>query len=147
MPVRPEHRHHYRGPAWQTFRASILARASNACECTGECGDAHGHPAFRNVCSAPNGSFILREDANPAAWALFDDVGKWISCDPFGKAERVKVILTIAHLNHQEGDDRVANVKAMCQRCHLRLDRHQHATNAARTRRGRSRQQQLPGTE
>lgn len=37
-----------------------------------------------------------------------------------------KVILTVAHLDHQPencGDD---NLKAMCQRCHLKYDAHHH---------------------
>ena len=45
------------------------------------------------------------------------------------------VILTTAHLDHTPescGDD---NLKAMCQRCHLRYDRHHHAVNAQATRR------------
>lgn len=46
----------------------------------------------------------------------------------------IKVVLTVAHLNHQAGDDRPENLLALCQRCHLRLDRHQHAASAARTR-------------
>ena len=44
------------------------------------------------------------------------------------------VILTTAHLAHVPescGDD---NLKAMCQRCHLRYDRHHHAINARKTR-------------
>lgn len=44
------------------------------------------------------------------------------------------VVLTTAHLDHTPencGDD---NLKAMCQRCHLRMDRHLHATNSRATR-------------
>lgn len=44
------------------------------------------------------------------------------------------VVLTTAHLDHTPencGDD---NLKAMCQRCHLRLDRDHHATNSRQTR-------------
>jgi len=44
------------------------------------------------------------------------------------------VVLTTAHLDHTPencGDD---NLRAMCQRCHLRLDRHLHAKNSRKTR-------------
>ena len=37
------------------------------------------------------------------------------------------VVLTVAHLNHDETDCRDENLKAMCQRCHLHYDRHHHA--------------------
>jgi hypothetical protein len=34
-----------------------------------------------------------------------------------------KVILTVVHLNHRPEDCREENLKALCQRCHLRYDR------------------------
>lgn len=45
-----------------------------------------------------------------------------------------KIILTVAHLNHVEADCRDENLKAMCQRCHLRYDVPHHKKNAAKTR-------------
>jgi hypothetical protein len=55
------------------------------------------------------------------------------------------VVLTTAHLDHTPencGDD---NLKAMCQRCHLRLDRHHHAANARSTRLRKAGQDDLFG--
>jgi hypothetical protein len=46
-----------------------------------------------------------------------------------------KVILTVAHLNHNPGDCRNENLKAMCQKCHLRYDTSHHQKNARETRR------------
>ena len=37
-----------------------------------------------------------------------------------------KVILTVAHLDHQPENCDGDNLKAMCQRCHLRYDQHHH---------------------
>ena len=34
-----------------------------------------------------------------------------------------QIVLTVAHLNHNEQDDREENLLAMCQRCHLIHDR------------------------
>ena len=48
---------------------------------------------------------------------------------------RGKIVLTVAHLNHDTMDRREENLKALCQRCHLRLDTPQHVKNAAETRR------------
>lgn len=45
------------------------------------------------------------------------------------------VVLTVAHLNHLPEDCDPANLKAMCQRCHLKYDAKHHAKNAAETRR------------
>jgi hypothetical protein len=38
-----------------------------------------------------------------------------------------RVVLTIAHLDHQSENCSPENLKAMCQRCHLHFDRHHHA--------------------
>lgn len=36
------------------------------------------------------------------------------------------VVLTVAHLDHQPENCADDNLKAMCQRCHLRYDMHHH---------------------
>jgi len=37
-----------------------------------------------------------------------------------------KVILTVAHLDHDPTNNRYDNLKAMCNRCHLRYDKDHH---------------------
>ena len=46
-----------------------------------------------------------------------------------------RVVLTTAHLDHTPENVSDANLRALCQRCHLNYDRPRHAANAARTRR------------
>ena len=48
-----------------------------------------------------------------------------------------KVVLTVAHIDHDTTHNEWENLAALCQRCHLRHDARQHATNAAETRRRR----------
>jgi hypothetical protein len=171
MPIRPDLRHHY-GKAWRATVQLVRERASNRCECTGACGDTHGAShvclcvvagdtpgvahaapgckrcagtgAAPAVCHAPNGVRIVRERDNPAAWALEADVGTWLPVSPFGENKPIRVVLTVAHLNQVAGDDRLENLQLLCQRCHLRLDRHQHARSAKATRRRRN-GAELPG--
>lgn len=45
-----------------------------------------------------------------------------------------KVVLTVAHINHDTTDNRDDNLAALCNRCHLRHDAKYHAQNAAKTR-------------
>lgn len=45
-----------------------------------------------------------------------------------------KVVLTVAHLDHQPENVSDENLMAMCQRCHLTYDAKHHAMNAAITR-------------
>lgn len=40
-----------------------------------------------------------------------------------------KVILTVAHVDHNKNNNRFANLAALCQRCHLNHDREQHVRN------------------
>lgn len=44
------------------------------------------------------------------------------------------VVLTTAHLNHTPEDCDPANLRAMCQGCHLHYDRDHHRETAAATR-------------
>lgn len=40
-----------------------------------------------------------------------------------------RVVLTVAHIDHDKTNNRFGNLAALCQRCHLWHDRHQHADN------------------
>ena len=40
----------------------------------------------------------------------------------------VKVVLTVAHLDHNPSNCDYSNLRALCQRCHLRYDAKHHAT-------------------
>ena len=47
---------------------------------------------------------------------------------------RGKIVLTVMHMNHVEADCRDENLRAACQRCHLRYDAPHHAETARATR-------------
>ncbi|HLY29910.1 MAG TPA: hypothetical protein VKQ36_02670 [Ktedonobacterales bacterium] len=51
-----------------------------------------------------------------------------------GKRGPYRVVLTVAHLNHDPADCRDSNLAALCQRCHLSYDAAQHRSSAAATR-------------
>lgn len=137
MPIQPELRHFY-GRVWQTVtRPRILARAGNKCE---QC----GKPNRRRV--------WVWKSTGSQYWTLMKSRQLWHYCDQAGAtgnfqliggaqwrtARRIRVVLTIAHLNHVAGDDRDENLKALCQWCHLNHDKEHHReTRAARKDRGR----------
>lgn len=72
----------------------------------------------------------------------------WGRCvERHGKAAKFakgKVILTTAHMDHQPENCKDENLKAMCQRCHLRYDRDHHKETARATREAKSKQLRLP---
>lgn len=45
------------------------------------------------------------------------------------------VVLTVAHLDHRPENCGPENLRAMCQRCHLKYDEEHHRKNAFETRR------------
>lgn len=55
-----------------------------------------------------------------------------------------KVVLTVAHLDHTPENCEPANLKAMCQRCHLTYDAEHHAQTAYYTRREQANTMELP---
>lgn len=100
---------------WPAIRAGILLRALNRCE----------------RCLAPNGEVIARHadgrsymldrgDVFDAETGAHLDLARGSEYD----AERfVKVVLTVAHLDHDEAHNDPSNLAALCQRCHLNHDR------------------------
>ena len=44
-----------------------------------------------------------------------------------------KVVLTVAHLNHNPEDCNFENLKALCQKCHLGYDKQFHVKNMKET--------------
>ena len=48
-----------------------------------------------------------------------------------GRYRGIRVVLTVAHLNHTPGDDRDENLKALCQWCHLHHDAGHHKETRA----------------
>lgn len=93
-------------PDWKAISLFIRARSKGRCECEGECGLHRTNPGPRR-CFERNGQLAM--------WA------------------KGNIVLTVAHLNRDPADNRPRNLKAMCQRCHLRYDRPQHARKRAET--------------
>lgn len=128
MPIKPENRGRY--PAnWQEIRASILARAGNRCEqCFAVNGDIIAHGIGKDA-----DTYMTDEakvfDANNGKY-----LGQWRMSDYECNQDGVKIVLTIAHLDHTPENCDPDNLRAWCQRCHLRYDAKHHAENARRTR-------------
>lgn len=129
MPIKPENRAKY--PAnWKDIRRSILSRASHRCE---KCGLLNGWIGYRD----DGGKFHF-----VASWGNVKD---WE-----GHAtgfHLIKIVLTIAHLDHSPENCDPSNLRAWCQKCHLTHDAAHHATNARATRRTRKAAGELFGMD
>lgn len=119
MPIKPENRAKY-PPEWPAISARIRRRAGGQCECLGECGVAHG---------AENVPLLDAPAVTPLRCAAVDGLEHPVT--------RSRVVLTVAHLDHEPAHCDDENLRAMCQRCHNRYDGPHRRANAARTRRAR----------
>jgi hypothetical protein len=126
-PIRASERARY-PPDWPLISLRIRReRAGNRCECLGECGTDHR----------------AELDDNPTAEAI--DLDDPLLIELFGPdlnrcmAEQRRphpvtgslVILTVAHLDHTPEHCDDSNLRAMCQRCHLRYDADHHRETRA----------------
>lgn len=115
MPIRPENRDRY--PAdWPAISARIRAREGNACKWC----DVHNHElggrdaTGRWHAAEPTGDNGLRLQwprEGDEAWCVG---GHWLRI--------VRIVLTVAHLDHQPENCADDNLAALCQRCHNRYD-------------------------
>ena len=117
MPIKPENRLRYPFD-WRVISERIrFVRAGGRCECVGQCGGEHGGALDSARCSAMHLALVER------------------------KGKQIKIVLTVAHLDHMPENNDDGNLLAMCQRCHLRYDREEHA----RVRRATLRERKAAG--
>jgi ribosomal protein L37AE/L43A len=116
---------------WKTeIRPAIIKRANNCCE----------------FCKVPNYKLILRGTWNDTECYQDDDgtiydanTSEVIGSDYVGEVhptnKLIKVVLTIAHLDHDIKNNDPLNLKALCQRCHIRHDI-EHKKNNRKKKKG-----------
>jgi hypothetical protein len=133
MPFHPE-----RYPAdWKAISKRIRERDGNACKV---CRVANGAVISRNL---KRQAFML-EDGR----VFHEDLGTFLWSargSEWEGARAIRIVLTVAHLDHDTGNNADGNLAALCQLHHLRLDARQHAESARRTRRARKAAGDLPG--
>lgn len=103
-------------PNWDEIRARILARAHNRCE----------------LCGAPNHAWIMRHRETPGMHFVLPvserlPVRQVRERYPDNRvfSAAIRVVLTIAHLDHAGQCHRDECLLALCQRCHNKIDAHQ----------------------
>lgn len=118
MPIRPENKARY-PKDWPEISQRIRKRARQKCE---ECGVKNYALGGR----AADGTFLPADPKGEKLLRLeWPSPGEWAWC---GKGKRkeylriVKIILTVAHLDHTPENCDDDNLKAWCQRCHNRYD-------------------------
>lgn len=137
MPIRPDLRKYY-GPVWQSVRARILERAGGKFDAKGK----YLGGARCEQCKVPDQQRVQRGRGGLWKSLLVGEQSLWrdrhgeltdiLPCYP--RVRTVRIVLTVAHLNHTPGDDRDENLKALCQWCHNHYDAPVRAVHARETR-------------
>lgn len=112
---------------WFTrIRPDILSRAGNCCE---QCGIANYSEGWRGS----DGKFYAWQQVEDALELHGNDLtdtvlshivtkdGTWI--------KMTKIVITVAHLDHDVNNNDYSNLMALCQACHLSHDKEHHAAN------------------
>ena len=115
MPIRLENRHRY-PKDWPAISLRIRQRAGNKCEW---CGVANGTLGGRLVDGTWCEARPLGEKLTQLEWP---EPGKWATCQGGAYLRIVRIVLTVAHLDHQPENCADDNLAALCQRCHNRYD-------------------------
>lgn len=119
MPIRPENRDRY-PKDWAAISARIrFERAGNRCE---ECGVPNHELGGRT----PDGQWHRARPTGESALGLqWPEPGSEWWCDGVHGVVRlriVRIVLTVAHLDHVPENCADDNLRAWCQRCHNRYD-------------------------
>ena len=134
MPVRPEKLALYpggslRSPEWLDIRSRIQNRAGNACE---QCG-VKNHALGGRL---RDGTFLSARPLGDNGLRLeWPQQGTWAWCGPDHAPAHlriIRIVCTVAHLNHDETDNRDENLRFWCQRCHNRHDAAHRKANRQR---------------
>jgi len=108
-------------PDWKKIIVPrILARAGNKCEHCGLPNKSTVWAVTLYIKAALGGGRY----ANRSIWFRNKRDAERITHLAFGDIRRIRVILTIAHLNHDETNQDIADadLAALCQYCHLKYD-------------------------
>jgi hypothetical protein len=117
MPIKPEMRGFYPRDWSQISRRVRFERAAGICQ-------GSGRPHGATIRCLPDGRWF---DAARHTWRNGRGrPARWPDLDEAAQMRRTRVVLAAAHLDHDPGNNRLGNLKSLCQRCHLIHDRPHH---------------------
>lgn len=126
-------------PDWKSIRGRILDRACNRCEQCGLHNYAVGYRDKKGRFIPNSGTFSCdasgrgkRSNGKPLSYSEAKAFADQYNESNEYKNKYIVIVLTIAHLDHDIKNNADNNLKALCQRCHLRYDRDQHKRSRRR---------------
>jgi hypothetical protein len=132
MPIKPENRARY-PKDWPAISRRIRERANNRCEF---CGVPNGELGGRSPVGVWHKAKPLGEKLLRLEWPKEGTLA-WCGGYDIAQLRIVRIVLTVAHMDHQPENCDDGNLKALCQRCHNRYDQPHRRKNAAATNRAK----------
>jgi 5-methylcytosine-specific restriction endonuclease McrA len=121
MPIKPENKHRY-PENWAEIRANILKRAGDRCEF---CGIPNHEKGYRDK----EGKWYSEETVAAELAAGSDLLGDGGLLRFTVSKKVIKIVLTVAHLDHTPENNEPGNLRALCQRCHNKYDNPKRLAN------------------
>lgn len=117
MPIRREFRTLY-PPHWRDLSRRVrFERGGGVCQ---SCGRPHGS----TVRCLPDGRWF---DPQQQTWRdRRGRTSRWPDLEQLTRQRSTRVVLAAAHLDHDPTNNRLRNLRSLCQRCHLLHDRPHH---------------------
>ncbi len=127
-------------PKWTLISKLIrFRRANNRCEWCG----VMNHTVKKAGARVNDPGTDLYEFGNYASAKEFADI---LNCQSVGcEKDWVVIVLTVAHIDHDKTNNNFDNLAALCQKCHLRHDIHEHVRNRKYGRKWKENQLQIEG--
>lgn len=132
MPIKAENRARY-PKDWPAISQRIRVRAGHRCEF---CGVPDKELGGRSPVGVWHKANPTGTDGLRLTWPR-EGTEAWCSGYDIRQLRIVRIVLTVAHMDHQPENCEDGNLKALCQRCHNRYDAPHRRKNAAATRRGK----------
>jgi hypothetical protein len=104
---------------WKFFSKQTINDAGNKCE----------------LCCAPNGTEVFRPNKHAISikpWVFLHEIKDTSLIGDLLK--KVKIVLTVHHIDGDKENNSKHNLIALCQKCHLRLDLGRHMKNRTRNK-------------
>lgn len=107
MPISKENKSKYPNN-WKQISLDIRTKADNKCQF---CGIENHSIGYRDK----DGSFIELQPSHQVDIDIEEN-----------NLKLIKIVLTVAHLDHNPENNQLENLKALCQKCHLNYDKFHH---------------------
>lgn len=115
MPIRPENKDRY-PKDWPQISKAIREAAGNKCQ---KCGAPNGETVLRG-CGIFDGTYMLPHgEIHDAETGAFLGLSRG---SEYTWKNAARIVLTVAHLDHQPENCGPSNLRAWCQRCHNAYD-------------------------